>query len=79
MVEKDAIRLALHEADGNIQEAANVLGTNRTTLVEKIARLGLREEHVFTSWERATREAAELRARLRYMDYFLCEKKPENL
>jgi len=43
-LESSLIRQALDKADGNKAQAARLLGLNRTTLVEKVKRLGLRDE-----------------------------------
>lgn len=69
--EKDWIRLALHNNNGNIQRAAKDLGIKRTTLNEKIKRLQIEVEERKPLFERATLEAAELRARARFLEYFL--------
>jgi len=42
--ERELITVALAQAGGNRQKASQLLGINRTTLVEKIKRLGLRDE-----------------------------------
>ena len=41
-LESEMIRMALEQSGGNKNRAAQILGLNRTTLVEKIKRLGLR-------------------------------------
>jgi len=43
MVEKELIENALTQANGTVKKAADLLGMRRTTLAEKIRRLGLRE------------------------------------
>ncbi|MEZ4458616.1 MAG: sigma-54 dependent transcriptional regulator [bacterium] len=44
-LESSLVRQALEKADGNKAQAARLLGLNRTTLVEKVKRLGLMDEH----------------------------------
>lgn len=43
-LEASLVRQALEKADGNKAQAARLLGLNRTTLVEKVKRLGLMDE-----------------------------------
>lgn len=43
-LETSLIRQALNKADGNKAQAARLLGLNRTTLVEKVKRLGLQDQ-----------------------------------
>lgn len=69
--EKDKIRLALFNSGGCREKAARELQMNRTTLIEKIRKYNLKEEDERPLFERATLEAAELRARARFLEYFL--------
>jgi len=70
-IEKDFIIAALDEAGGECQKAADLLGVQRTTLIQKRKTLRVDEERRSPPPERLILEQARLRARLRFLDYFL--------
>lgn len=71
LIEKEQIEMALHDSEGDKDSAAKKLGINRTTLHEKIRRLQISVDNSTPAFEKATREVAELRARIRFIEYFL--------
>lgn len=71
VVEHDVITLALERTAGNKSAAAKLLGIGRTTLLERIERLGVGQTSTGDIWERVMLERARLRARERQLGYFL--------
>ncbi len=70
-IEKDFIIVALDATEGDCQKAADLLGVNRTTLIMKRKTLRVDGERDRPAYERLILEQARLRARLRFLDYFL--------
>jgi DNA-binding NtrC family response regulator len=67
-IEIDCIRIALWKGETQ-EEAAQILGINRTTLVMKIINLGIKAENeCMDILQRMKIESARLKARARYID-----------